>query len=84
MSSRNRPGNGRRKAVLQAHNNRCYYCGKKATTIDHIMPVSRGGNSEIDNLVASCLACNQRAGDRPFQDRDQKRSYLLGMLALKP
>lgn len=84
MSIRKRPGSGRRKAVFKAHNNRCFYCGKRATTIDHIVPVSRGGDSEIDNLVASCFECNQRAGDKLFRDRNQKRSYLLGMLLLKP
>ena len=36
----------------------CYYCGKKvgikALTMDHIIPLSRGGRSTRDNLVPCC------------------------------
>jgi 5-methylcytosine-specific restriction endonuclease McrA len=27
-------------------------------TCDHVIPVSRGGSSTLDNLVTACLACN--------------------------
>ena len=41
---------------------RCYYCGKptppKALTMDHIVPISRGGRSTKGNLVPCCKACN--------------------------
>lgn len=52
---------------------RCHYCGceMKRTgnsperfTIDHKIPISRGGGSETANLVASCLACNGAKGAR--------------------
>ena len=41
----------------------CYYCGKKITkkedlTVDHIIPVSKGGRTSKDNLVIACKACN--------------------------
>ena len=36
----------------------CHYCGDEATTIDHVMPVSRGGTSDRANLVAACRRCN--------------------------
>lgn len=36
----------------------CFYCGQKATTIDHVVPVSRGGRHSIGNLVGACLSCN--------------------------
>ncbi|HEB49348.1 MAG TPA: HNH endonuclease [Desulfobulbus sp.] len=42
----------------------CYYCGRKvgikALTMDHIIPLSRGGRSTRDNLVPCCKACNTR------------------------
>jgi len=42
----------------------CYYCGKKvgirALTMDHIIPLSRGGRSTRDNLVPCCKSCNTR------------------------
>jgi 5-methylcytosine-specific restriction endonuclease McrA len=40
----------------------CHYCGKKFTydqlTMDHLVPLARGGRSSKDNLVPSCKACN--------------------------
>ena len=42
----------------------CYYCGKqfkpKELTMDHVVPLSRGGRSTKDNLVASCKECNNK------------------------
>ena len=39
-----------------------YRHGKKTTkaraTVDHIVPLSRGGSRELPNLVAACVACN--------------------------
>src|SRR5262249_9025127 len=43
---------------------RCGYCGGPATTIDHILPRSRGGKNHWLNTVAACCGCNQRKGDR--------------------
>lgn len=40
---------------------RCAYCGTDITTgasVDHWIPVSRGGSNDISNIVASCLPCN--------------------------
>jgi len=38
----------------------CKYCGTRTgpLTCDHVVPVSRGGSSNLDNLVTACLACN--------------------------
>ena len=38
--------------------------GGAATTIDHILPRSRGGKNTWLNTVAACGGCNQRKGDR--------------------
>jgi len=41
---------------------KCHYCGKSfspaALTMDHIVPLSRGGKSTKGNLVPSCKECN--------------------------
>ena len=41
----------------------CHYCGKKFApdelTMDHIVPVARGGRSVKGNVVPSCSACNK-------------------------
>jgi 5-methylcytosine-specific restriction endonuclease McrA len=53
-----------RRGVLRRDGHRCAYCGKSATTIDHVLPKSRGGADSWDNLVACCLRCNNVKGDR--------------------
>lgn len=50
----------------------CQYCGGKAPEtilhVDHINPVSKGGDNEIINLVTSCQACNLGKSDRLLTD----------------
>lgn len=47
---------------------RCQYCGKRfqphLLTLDHILPQSRDGKDEAENLVAACKPCNSRKGNR--------------------
>ena len=42
----------------------CYYCKEKfpadELTLDHIVPVARGGRSTRGNMVVCCLECNQQ------------------------
>jgi 5-methylcytosine-specific restriction endonuclease McrA len=41
----------------------CHYCGRQvgpdALTMDHVVPVSRGGSSAKGNVVPACGACNK-------------------------
>ncbi len=53
-----------RRGVLRRDGQRCGYCGASATTIDHIIPRSRGGADSWENLVACCLRCNNIKSDR--------------------
>ena len=53
-----------RRGVLRRDGQRCAYCSSGATTIDHVMPRSRGGADSWENLVACCLKCNNVKGDR--------------------
>jgi 5-methylcytosine-specific restriction endonuclease McrA len=53
-----------RRGVLRRDGQRCGYCGGAATTIDHVQPRSRGGEDSWENLVACCLRCNNKKGDR--------------------
>ncbi len=53
-----------RRGVLRRDGQRCGYCGASATTIDHVLPRSRGGKDSWENLVACCLRCNNAKGDR--------------------
>lgn len=54
-----------RSGVLERDNKRCAYCGTRASSIDHVVPTSRGGAARSWlNTVAACLPCNQRKADR--------------------
>jgi len=47
----------------------CTYCTEvPADTIDHVVPVSRGGPTIRGNLVAACRRCNSRKNARPVED----------------
>ena len=51
--------------------NICYYCGKEITglkTIDHKIPVSRGGNNKENNLVLCCKHCNSQKNDKSEEE----------------
>jgi 5-methylcytosine-specific restriction endonuclease McrA len=53
-----------RAGVLVRDHRMCAYCGAHATTIDHVLPRSRGGANSWTNTVAACARCNGRKGDR--------------------
>lgn len=47
---------------------KCGYCGthvdSKNATLDHVVPLSKGGKSSWDNLVTACKACNYLKADK--------------------
>ena len=46
----------------------CQYCGsKKELTFDHLLPRSRGGKTDWDNVVTACSGCNVKKGGRLLQ-----------------
>ena len=55
-----------RAKVLHRDQYACYYCGQDATTVDHLLARSKGGNDSMDNLVAACTKCNYSKGGRFF------------------
>lgn len=79
-----RPGKLSRRIVYKRTKRKCFYCGKRATTLDHVIPRSHGGSNDIDNLVAACEPCNQVAGQMVFPSREHKRSYILSIIDKPP
>ncbi|HEY53336.1 MAG TPA: HNH endonuclease [Caldilineae bacterium] len=57
-----------RRLVLARDGYTCQYCGSQpnrgALTIDHVIPRSRGGAKDWENVVTACRSCNQRKGNR--------------------
>ncbi len=57
-----------RKNIYERDGSRCQYCGKKFETkdltLDHVIPIARGGRTTWDNIVSSCVPCNTRKGGK--------------------
>lgn len=50
-----------RSRVIERDGRRCQLCGSTDDLcIDHIVPVSKGGGDELDNLQVLCRSCNSR------------------------
>lgn len=51
--------------VFQRDNGLCQYCGSfENLSLDHKIPVSRGGDSSIANLCVACIICNSKKGNK--------------------
>lgn len=52
----------------------CHWCCAKLAkvTIDHVVPVSRGGEHKPDNLVAACGSCNYSRGNKLVSEWEWK------------
>jgi 5-methylcytosine-specific restriction endonuclease McrA len=57
-----------RRAVFTRDGSTCVYCGSSATSIDHVVPRSRGGTHTWDNVVAACRRCNHAKADRSLAE----------------
>lgn len=57
-----------RRNVFLRDKHRCQYCYKqfsnKELNLDHVIPKSRGGKTTWENIVLSCIPCNQKKADR--------------------
>jgi hypothetical protein len=55
--------------VLKRDNYTCTYCGSKnRLTMDHVHPVSRGGNHVEENLVTACQSCNSSKNSKTVEE----------------
>lgn len=76
--------------VLRRDNFTCRYCGTEAPAanlhVDHVTPVTLGGEDKPDNLVTSCADCNNGKGkippDAPLAE-DVKRDALRWAAAIE-
>lgn len=55
-----------RRNILERDRHSCQYCSYKGEqlTLDHVLPRSRGGGDSWENLVAACVRCNVKKGNR--------------------
>lgn len=63
---------GNRLKIFERDAFKCRYCNKQLTrftaTLDHVHPISEGGDNTQANLVTACLDCNSRKNSRPLGD----------------
>jgi 5-methylcytosine-specific restriction endonuclease McrA len=51
--------------LLKTYDNRCAYCKKrKKLTVDHVIPLSKGGTNTIGNIIPACGSCNSSKRDK--------------------
>ena len=79
-----------RKTILEKSECKCARCGKPLKTsdmtVEHIIPLSKGGTYRDENLVALCLTCNQKKGSEILHPTDYfnylKKEHMLKAIAL--
>lgn len=76
-----------RERVLRKSKCKCAKCGKELDmrnmTVDHIIPLSKGGTNKEYNLIAMCKKCNKEKGSLVFKPSDYYKGipkYLLPKL----
>lgn len=58
-----------RNEVMEKYEYKCVWCGtQKNLSIDHILPRSRGGKDDIQNLSVACRSCNTRKGSKTAEE----------------
>lgn len=53
------------KELQRIYSSPCLYCGSTTQiSVDHVIPIYRGGRHSIGNLVPACKACNSSKGTK--------------------
>lgn len=64
-------------AILEAAGYACSYCGSiEQISMDHLIPIARGGDHTAANVVPACLPCNQSKGAKAVAEFLQERSHV--------
>lgn len=51
----------------------CQYCSSRENlTVDHVLPISRGGEWKWENLVTACAKCNSKKGQKTLEEASMK------------
>ncbi len=65
-----------RSNIYLRDDHKCQYCyvsfSERELTLDHVLPVVRGGKKTWENIVAACVRCNQRKGNRTPDEANMK------------
>jgi 5-methylcytosine-specific restriction endonuclease McrA len=61
-----------KRRLLERDHYCCVYCGKQATTVDHVIPRVNGGETTWLNTVSACLRCNGKKGSSSIEKSGMK------------
>lgn len=65
-----------RTNVFRRDDHTCQYCceifAEKELTLDHVVPVSRGGKKTWENIVTACMKCNQKKANKTPKEARMK------------
>ncbi|XP_010036191.2 uncharacterized protein LOC104425250 [Eucalyptus grandis] len=62
-----------RKSIFYRDGYSCQYCSSSENlTIDHVLPIARGGEWKWENLVTACARCNARKGQKTLEETKMK------------
>lgn len=68
--------NPKRIRIYNRDGNKCLCCGSEDNlTLDHVIPKSKGGSSEDENLQTLCSKCNGEKADTTISYRDPDRHW---------
>lgn len=55
--------------LVRRYDGRCFYCKADGRmSMDHVIPISRGGRHSIGNLVPACVTCNSSKRNRTITE----------------
>lgn len=64
------------QALLQKFGNSCAYCGSTSNlSLDHVIPISKGGCNTLGNLLPACISCNSSKHNRDIDKWYKSREF---------
>lgn len=65
-----------RNRIYKRDNYTCVYCGStRQLTLDHVIPKSKGGKNDWNNLVTSCQKCNLKKSNKTLDESKMKMKH---------
>lgn len=68
--------------LFEIQEEHCGYCGirmfpelERDMTVEHVIPLSRGGSNWIDNILLACMFCNFSKNDRTLAEWEARRGW---------
>lgn len=61
--------NRRLQRAVRRRDRKCRYCRERVSnTVDHVIPISKGGKSVLKNMVGACDVCNYKKADNLLEE----------------